>query len=77
MRLVDFHTIGGGLPKERTVPTAAGERRDPKKATIVTSRSYLADAVFTVAVTGPEADTIADALAAPTGSPTWGGARRS
>ncbi len=30
VRLVDFHTIGGGLPKERTVPTAAGERRDPQ-----------------------------------------------
>jgi len=54
------------------VPTAAGERRDLKKATIVTRRSYLADAVFTVAVTGPEADTIADALAAPYWQPYLG-----
>lgn len=72
VRLVDFHTIGGGLPKERTVPTAAGKRLDPKTATIVTRRSYLADAVFTVAVTGPEADTIADALAAPYWQPYLG-----
>jgi CRISPR system Cascade subunit CasD len=51
--LTDFHTIGGGLPRDRTVPTAAGGRRSEGKATIVTRRSYLSDAVFTVAVTGP------------------------
>lgn len=53
-RLVDFHTIGGGLPRELTVPTAKGEHRSEAKATLVSYRHHLADAVFTVAVTGPD-----------------------
>jgi CRISPR system Cascade subunit CasD len=52
-RLVDFHTVGGGYPHHRTVPTAKGARRSPDTATIVSRRHYLSDAVFTVAVTGP------------------------
>ncbi|MFF0446703.1 type I-E CRISPR-associated protein Cas5/CasD [Streptomyces sp. NPDC004609] len=50
-RLVDFHTVGGGLPQHRTVPTAKGARRAADAATIVSRRHYLSDAVFTVAVT--------------------------
>ena len=53
VHLADFHTTGGGLPRERTVPTADGGRRAEGKATIVTRRMYLSDAVFTVAVEGP------------------------
>ncbi|WP_225848249.1 type I-E CRISPR-associated protein Cas5/CasD [Streptomyces sp. HPF1205] len=69
-RLVDFHTVGGGYPHHRTVPTAKGARRSPDAATIVSRRHYLSDAVFTVAVTGPGLDPArlgqyAAALAAP------------
>lgn len=65
LRMSDFHTIGGGLPRVRTVPTAEGKRRPGNATTIVTRRSYLADAVFTVAVTGPGADDIGRALLFP------------
>lgn len=51
--LTDFHTIGGGLDKNATVPTAEGKRRPDGATTMVTRRHYLSDAVFTVAVTGP------------------------
>lgn len=63
----DFHTIGGGYPREATVPTAEGKRRTPETATIVTHRHYLTDAVFTVAVEGPQDRTcaIAEALDSP------------
>lgn len=53
--MYDFHTVGGGLPAERTVPTAEGKRRQAGTGTIVSRRFYLADAVFIVAVTGPDA----------------------
>jgi CRISPR system Cascade subunit CasD len=67
--LADFHTTGGGLPRSRTVPTAEGGRRAEGKATIVTRRMYLSDAVFTVAVEGP-GQLIGD-LAAALRSPHW------
>jgi CRISPR system Cascade subunit CasD len=67
--LADFHTTGGGLPRGRTVPTAEGGRRAEGKATIVTRRMYLSDAVFTVAVEGP--GTLIDDLAAALRSPHW------
>jgi CRISPR system Cascade subunit CasD len=67
--LTDFHTTGGGLPRGRTVPTAEGGRRSEGKATIVTRRMYLSDAVFTVAVEGP-GRLIGD-LAAALRSPHW------
>lgn len=67
--LADFHTTGGGLPRGRTVPTAEGGRRAEGKATIVTRRMYLSDAVFTVAVEGP-GQLIGD-LAAALRSPHW------
>ncbi|WP_198358740.1 type I-E CRISPR-associated protein Cas5/CasD [Streptomyces fildesensis] len=55
-RLRDYHTVGGGYPASRTLPTAKGGRRKVEAATLVTHRHYLADAFFTVAVTaGPTA----------------------
>lgn len=73
----DFHTIGGGLPRAQTVMTAEGKRRPEGQTTIVSRRYYLADAVFTVAVTGPTATVtmVADALANPVWAPFLG--RRS
>ncbi|MEV8391812.1 MULTISPECIES: type I-E CRISPR-associated protein Cas5/CasD [unclassified Streptomyces] len=70
-RLIDFHTVGGGLPQHRTVPTAKGGRRPAGSATIVSRRHYLSDAVFTIAVTAPNSTTptlltdCAQALSAP------------
>ncbi|MGW6235416.1 type I-E CRISPR-associated protein Cas5/CasD [Streptomyces sp. NPDC055094] len=68
-RLRDFHTVGGGYPAHRTVPTAKGGRRGAGMTTIVSHRGYLSDAVFTVAVTAPDdpglAAECAEALAAP------------
>lgn len=53
--LTDFHTVGGGLPAARTVPIADGKHRSGDTGTIVSRRRYLSDAVFTIAVTGPDA----------------------
>jgi len=52
--MTDFHTVGGGRARQHTVPTAEGGRRSVETATIVTRRHYLADAVFTVGVAGPD-----------------------
>lgn len=73
----DFHTVGGGLPREQTVITAEGKRREEGKTTIVSRRYYLADAVFTVAVNGPEdvLAMVAQALQNPVWAPYLG--RRS
>jgi CRISPR system Cascade subunit CasD len=73
----DFHTVGGGYPRHRTVITAEGKRRSADTATIVSRRRYLADAVFCVAITGPPDLTapIADALRRPRWQPYLG--RRS
>ena len=77
VQLTDFHTAGGGLPRDRTPPTAEGGRRPEGKGTVVTRRAYLSDAVFTVAVEGPGGliDEIAAALTAPHWQPYLG--RRS
>ena len=77
VHLTDFHTVGGGLSRERTVPTAAGGHRPEGTATMVTRRVYLSDAVFTVAVEGPHAliGQIAAALQRPHWQPYLG--RRS
>ncbi|MEU3466136.1 type I-E CRISPR-associated protein Cas5/CasD [Streptomyces sp. NPDC006733] len=66
-READFHTIGGGYPRHRTPPTADGTFKKLGEGTILTERWYLADAAFTVAVTGPTTTltTCADALAHP------------
>lgn len=75
--LRDFHTVGGGLPREQTTPTAEGGRRQAGAGTIVSQRYYLTDAVFTVAVTGPPLliKDVADALDHPVWAPYLG--RRS
>ncbi|MFF5931604.1 type I-E CRISPR-associated protein Cas5/CasD [Streptomyces hydrogenans] len=51
----DFHTVGGGHPPERRLRTAAGSTRTAATSTLVTYRTYLTGAVFTVAVEGPHA----------------------
>lgn len=68
--LVDFHTVGGGYPRHRTVPTAEGKRRSAATATVVSRRAYLAGAVFCVAVTAPDT-TLVDQLAAALREPCW------
>lgn len=49
--LRDLHTVGGGLPAKATVTTAEGKKRSGDTGTLLTHRSYLADAVFTLALT--------------------------
>ncbi|MFK0172603.1 type I-E CRISPR-associated protein Cas5/CasD [Streptomyces sp. NPDC090306] len=68
-RLRDFHTVGGGLSGDRTVVTAEGKRRDSDTSTLTSTRWYLEDAAFTVALTLPDhtppPTAWADALRAP------------
>ncbi|MFI6019028.1 type I-E CRISPR-associated protein Cas5/CasD [Streptomyces sp. NPDC051287] len=64
--LVDYHTAGGGRPKDQTPATSGGSN---KGAAVVTRRHYLADAVFVIAVTGPE--TVTERLAAALARPHW------
>jgi CRISPR system Cascade subunit CasD len=74
VRLVDYHTAGGGFPKDRTAATSGGSN---KGAAVITRRHYLSDAVFIVAVTAAD-DTIqrlAGALTRPHWAPYLG--RRS
>ncbi|ASO20765.1 CRISPR system Cascade subunit CasD [Actinoalloteichus hoggarensis] len=76
-RTVDYQTAGGALPPGRKIPTADGKGRPPGKGTVQTWREYLADAVFVVAVQGPD-DLLGDvgrALARPHWQPYLG--RRS
>ncbi|MGW1116672.1 type I-E CRISPR-associated protein Cas5/CasD [Streptomyces tanashiensis] len=63
----DFHTVGGGYPPEQRLRTGDGGRRSEVKSTLVSHRTYLAGAVFTLAVEGPRPflDHIADALEHP------------
>lgn len=67
--LTDFHTVGGGLPAARTVPTAEGKHRPGDTGTMVSRRRYLADAVFTVAVSGP--GSLLDEIGLALLSPHW------
>ncbi len=67
--LRDFHTTGGGLPRARTIPTASGGRRSEGTAIVVTRRWYLSDAVFTIALSGPD-DLIGD-IASHLRTPHW------
>ncbi|MGW2964942.1 type I-E CRISPR-associated protein Cas5/CasD [Streptomyces sp. NPDC001220] len=53
-RLRDFHTVGGGLSGPRSVITADGTRRSADTATLTSTRWYLADAAFTIALTRPD-----------------------
>ena len=77
VRDVDYQTIGGGLPPKRTVPKSEGGYRPTATATVQTWRPYLSDAVFTVALQGPEEllDVTAEALEHPYWQPYLG--RRS
>ncbi|MFD0635434.1 type I-E CRISPR-associated protein Cas5/CasD [Catenulispora yoronensis] len=62
--LRDFHTVGGGRPNHHSVITAEGKRRSGDTATLVSTRYYLQDAAFTVAITAdPEASTSTDSTA--------------
>ncbi|MBO0804247.1 MAG: type I-E CRISPR-associated protein Cas5/CasD [Nocardiopsaceae bacterium] len=65
----DFHTAGGGVPRSRSIPTAEGKRRAEGKATVVTRRWYLSDAVFTIGIEGP--DTLIQKTAAALARPHW------
>ena len=60
--LRDLHTVGGGLPANATVTTAEGKKRTGDTGTLLTHRTYLADAAFTAAVAFGRDDT--DLLAA-------------
>lgn len=69
LHLRDLHTVGGGLPGDKTVTTADGGKRPGDTGTLLSHRHYLADAAFTASVTAPAAadliDQCADALRAP------------
>lgn len=69
--LVDYHTVGGGFPKERTAATSQGSN---KGAAVVTRRHYLMDAVFVVGVTAPEdiVRSLGEALTRPHWAPYLG-----
>jgi CRISPR system Cascade subunit CasD len=76
--IMDFHTVGGGRPREPTPPLAGGGRRPAGRGTIVSRRHYLADAAFTVAVTSAQTellDELATKLTHPVYTPYLG--RRS
>ncbi|MEU3657691.1 type I-E CRISPR-associated protein Cas5/CasD [Streptomyces sp. NPDC032161] len=72
--LIDYHTVGGGFPKNRTAATSGGGN---KGAAVVTNRHYLADAVFVVAVSASDKTVkhLANALKQPYWAPYLG--RRS
>ncbi|MET7524681.1 type I-E CRISPR-associated protein Cas5/CasD [Streptomyces sp900116325] len=67
--LRDLHTVGGGLPTKGTVTTAEGKKRPPAKGTLFSHRTYLADAVFTAALTG--SDTLLAECAEALRHPVW------
>ncbi|WP_433464000.1 type I-E CRISPR-associated protein Cas5/CasD [Spirillospora sp. CA-128828] len=76
--LRDFHTVGGGMPRQLTVITAEGKRRSAETATLISDRYYLQDAAFTVAVTASDPQLLgicAQALRTPAWPPYLG--RRS
>ncbi|WP_329167874.1 type I-E CRISPR-associated protein Cas5/CasD [Streptomyces sp. NBC_01685] len=50
----DYHTVGGGYPREQGIHTGEGTRRERAKATLISHRDYLTGAVFTIAVQGPD-----------------------
>ncbi|MEU6534573.1 type I-E CRISPR-associated protein Cas5/CasD [Streptomyces sp. NPDC047000] len=53
-RLRDFHTVGGGLSGPRSVITADGGRRPGDTSTLTSTRWYLEDAAFTIALARPD-----------------------
>lgn len=72
VHLRDLHTVGGGLPADRTVTTADGGKRPGDTGTLLSHRHYLADAAFTVAVTASSAGgELLDQCAYALRSPRW------
>ncbi|WP_369359764.1 type I-E CRISPR-associated protein Cas5/CasD [Streptomyces sp. cg2] len=70
--LSDLHTVGGGLPSKATVTTAEGKKRSGDTGTLLTHRAYLADAAFTLALTGGSHDkALLARLATALDSPQW------
>lgn len=70
--LRDLHTVGGGLPTKATVTTAEGKKRTGDTATLLTHRTYLADAAFTAALTGgPDEQELLTDLAHALRRPQW------
>ncbi|MFF1627426.1 type I-E CRISPR-associated protein Cas5/CasD [Streptomyces sp. NPDC058272] len=70
--LRDLHTVGGGLPAKATVTTAQGKKRSSDTTTLLTHRTYLADAVFTIALTAAPGDTgLLTRTATALSSPRW------
>jgi CRISPR system Cascade subunit CasD len=69
-RMEDYHTIGG-QSEDEVVPSADGGRR---RGAVITRRAYLADAAFTLALTGPASllHTLQDALDHPVFTPYLG-----
>lgn len=70
--LRDLHTVGGGLPPKATVTTAEGKKRSGDTTTLLTHRTYLADAVFTIALTAiPDNTGLLTRTATALSSPQW------
>ncbi|MFD3781209.1 type I-E CRISPR-associated protein Cas5/CasD [Streptomyces sp. NPDC058612] len=71
--LRDLHTVGGGLPARSTVTTAEGKKRTGDTTTLLTHRTYLADAAFTAALTATTRtpDTLLEDAAAALTHPKW------
>ncbi|MEI5100876.1 type I-E CRISPR-associated protein Cas5/CasD [Streptomyces sp. PmtG] len=70
-RLRDFHTVGGGLTGQQTVVTADGGRRSGDTSTLTSTRWFLADAAFTLALTRPDHTPPPPAWAAALQTPRW------
>ncbi|WP_129286085.1 type I-E CRISPR-associated protein Cas5/CasD [Streptomyces sp. GZWMJZ-114] len=70
-RLRDFHTVGGGLSGPETVVTADGGRRGGDTSTLTSTRWYLQDAVFTVALTLADRSAPPRTWAAALSNPCW------
>ncbi|MQY15163.1 hypothetical protein SRB5_53410 [Streptomyces sp. RB5] len=69
-RMRDFHTVGGGLSGTQSVVTAEGKRRSGDTSTLTSTRWYLADAAFTLALTR-DADGVPAAWASALATPRW------
>jgi CRISPR system Cascade subunit CasD len=68
--LRDLHTVGGGMPAKGTVTTAEGKKRPPTMGTLLSHRTYLADAAFTAALTGEDTMLLRECARA-LSSPVW------
>ncbi|MFI9833757.1 type I-E CRISPR-associated protein Cas5/CasD [Streptomyces sp. NPDC051913] len=73
-RHTDYHTVGGGRAHKQGLRTSSGNYRSQKASTLISHRVYLADAVFIVAVHGPDPllEKIASRLEQPAFAPYLG-----